>query len=356
MDERSFITWLKDNHLFRAVHDNSLFFKKILSENLGVKKNSFLLIAGDLGEARARVPAMMMGCYLLAAKRLGYQYILVFQKPKKRGMSACRELISAMSHLPPKGYLTLSLSGKLGSMKSLGKSFRKYIRHNDHRFLSTTGLAELPTFMFSKLVRTMTVDYAAMERKGEKLKRMLDAAKMVRIITDAGTNLKISVDGCTAIANTGVYPNFGGNIPGGEVYIPPKKNQVEGTLIIDGSAKIQNGTLLIKDPIRVRIKEGRIVSIEGKKEARALKETLAEAEKRAKYPWGIRRVGELGIGLNPNAGMIGPTIINEKTLGTAHIAFGSNAWFGGSIYAITHLDQVFLNPKIWVDGKRVIVR
>ena len=86
-----------------------------------------------------------------------------------------------------------------------------------------------------------------------------------------------------------------------------------------------------------------------------LEQTLLNAEKRAKHPWGIRRIGELGIGINEKARICGPTIINEKTLGTAHIALGSNAWFGGNIYAIVHLDQVFKDPKIWVDGQRIRV-
>ena len=44
-------------------------------------------------------------------------------------------------------------------------------------------------------------------------------------------------------------------------------------------------------------------------------------------------------------------IVDDKTLGTAHIGIGSNYWFGGSIYAIIHLDQVFKNPAIYLDGK-----
>ena len=55
--------------------------------------------------------------------------------------------------------------------------------------------------------------------------------------------------------------------------------------------------------------------------------------------------------MNPKAKIIGAMIIDDKTLGTAHIGIGSNYWFGGNIYAIIHLDQVFRNPKIYLDGK-----
>jgi leucyl aminopeptidase (aminopeptidase T) len=50
---------------------------------------------------------------------------------------------------------------------------------------------------------------------------------------------------------------------------------------------------------------------------------------------------------------MGAMIIDDKTLGTAHIGIGSNYWFGGSIYAFIHLDQVFKSPMIYFDGKKL---
>ena len=44
-------------------------------------------------------------------------------------------------------------------------------------------------------------------------------------------------------------------------------------------------------------------------------------------------------------------IVDDKSLGTAHIGIGSNYWFGGDIYAIIHLDQVFKNPAVYFDGE-----
>ena len=60
---------------------------------------------------------------------------------------------------------------------------------------------------------------------------------------------------------------------------------------------------------------------------------------------------ELGIGLNPKAKLVGAMIMDDKVKGTGHIGIGSNYWFGGTIYAVTHFDQVFRNPKIFLDDK-----
>ena len=84
-----------------------------------------------------------------------------------------------------------------------------------------------------------------------------------------------------------------------------------------------------------------------------LENTLEWAKEHSKHPGSIHRIGELGIGFNPKAKIIGSTLVDEKTKGTAHIGIGSNYWFGGNIYAIVHLDQIFKNPEIKVDGKQL---
>ena len=99
------------------------------------------------------------------------------------------------------------------------------------------------------------------------------------------------------------------------------------------------------------IEDGNIVNIGGNEEARQLEAALKWAASVAKNPGNVRRICELGIGLNPQASIIGAMIVDDKTLGTAHIGIGSNYWFGGNIYAIIHLDQVFKNPSVYLDGE-----
>ena len=84
-----------------------------------------------------------------------------------------------------------------------------------------------------------------------------------------------------------------------------------------------------------------------------LEKTFQAFEDRAKYPERVRFVSELGVGINPAAVLIGSMIMDEKVLGTAHIAFGSNSWFGGDIKTIFHGDQVFKNPIFYVDGNKM---
>lgn len=63
-----------------------------------------------------------------------------------------------------------------------------------------------------------------------------------------------------------------------------------------------------------------------------------------------RNVAELGIGTNDKARLTGVILEDEKAWGTIHIAFGSNATFGGTVEAGVHLDAVIMKPTVYIDG------
>ncbi len=94
----------------------------------------------------------------------------------------------------------------------------------------------------------------------------------------------------------------------------------------------------------IDIVDGQIVRIKG----RAPK--LRKIIKNKKYA----NVAELGIGTNPKAKAKGTVLEDEKVLGTAHIAFGNNISFGGKLNVPFHLDCVFSNPTVFIDGKLIM--
>ena len=192
-----------------------------------------------------------------------------------------------------------------------------------------------------------------MKKLSAKIKSKLDRGKTVTITTEKGTKITFNIEGKKAIANIGDYKDraSGGNLPAGEVYIPPNGfDGVEGVVVVDGSMRCDEGTKLLDEPLKLFVEKGKVVKIEGKYKA-LLEKTLLRCENRAKYPERVRSIGELGIGINPGAVLVGSSIMDEKVLGTAHVAIGSNYWFGGDIRTILHLDQVFMNPKIFIDGQ-----
>ncbi|MFC1705032.1 aminopeptidase, partial [Nanoarchaeota archaeon] len=236
-----------------------------------------------------------------------------------------------------------------------GKSYRKFVKSRNHRFVSTPSLGRLSNDKFPILVDSINIDYNALKESANKLKPTFDDGKELHVTAPGGTDLFMDIGGKESLNNIGEYklPGTGGNMPAGEIYTAPSGKKINGKIVIDTSLSYRGGSTVVQNPVTLVVEDGKVVDIQGSKEADILKATLEWAESKAKHPWGIRRIGEFGLGLNPKAKVIGATIVDEKVLGTAHFALGSNYWFGGSIYAIIHLDQIFKSPTIYVDGEQL---
>ena len=354
MDTVESLNWLKKNNLYELSEKLTLQIKKVFAPCLGVKDEK-ILVVGDTGSENRNIAAVLSGAYYLAAQQLSLDAKLVFQKVKSRGDVADEDVISSLSDLPGSNVIILNLSDKLGNIKDLGKSFRRWVKKKNHRFVSAMSLGDLKTDKTGLITDAMDVSYKPFQANHKKLKKQFDNTDEIHITTEAGTDLYYNIKGINGIVADGNYtaPGSGGNLPAGEVYAPPNGKRIEGKIVIDGSSRVQNGTLLIKEPITLKVKDGNIIEMSGGKEAKELENTLNWAASVAKHPGSVRRICELGIRLNPKAKIIGATIVDDKVLGTAHVGIGSNYWFGGNIYAIIHLDQVFRNPKIYFDGKLV---
>ncbi len=327
-------------------------FSKVLKSCLKVKDEEILVVS-DYGAEENKLAAMMAYGYYKAAIVKGFRSRIIFQDTKKGFMHADDNVINDLKMLGERGIVVLCLSNKLGRLGLLGKSFRNFCKDNNHRFISASGLGGVSSAKFDLFMESISVNYSRMKKHGLRLKNKLDKAKIIRVKTKAGTDVTFNVEGKKAVANAGDYKEAGkgGNVPSGEVYIPPKGfDGVNGIVIIDGSMRCDEGTMLLKEPLKLVIKEGKLIQIEGAHKD-LLENTLIRREDRAKYPERVRMIGELGIGINPGAVLMGSSILDEKVLGTAHVAIGSNYWFGGDIRTVLHLDQVFLNPRIFLDGK-----
>ncbi len=76
----------------------------------------------------------------------------------------------------------------------------------------------------------------------------------------------------------------------------------------------------------------------------------------AVYARNTRSLGELGIGLNPAARILGNMLNDEKVYGTCHLAMGYN--YDEDAPALTHLDGLVIAPTLTAilpGGKRRII-
>ena len=351
MKGKECLQWLKKEGVLDIAKKHYKCIGKVFKECLAANKNDKVLIMGDTGIKGNNLSAALSACYYLYAKEKGFKTEIVMGESKTRGDVADEDVANALFDFAPYNIIITSLSDRLGSLGKK-KSYRKICREKPVKFVTSTSLGYIPTGYITQLMNLFTIDYKTLRRRQNKLKLYLDNAKKITVKTDAGTNITLDVEGVSAISADGNFKHYGtgGNLPAGEVYIAPNENKVNGKFVVDASSRNRFKTELVREPVTVKVKNGMITKIEGGVEADLYKDSLKWAANRAKYPSRVKKIAELGIGMNKHAKVIGTTIIDEKSYGTAHIASGSNYWFGGTIRTIIHLDQVFRNPKIYVDG------
>ena len=325
--------------------------QRVLIECLNAKKEELLIIT-DTGWEGKRIALILGTGYKIAGDTIGLKTTIVQQKPKMTSEPAEEQVLTALKNLPRKSIIIATLSNKLGQIRGLTRSYRNYLKIKNHRYVTTPSLGFLQTQNISLITKALDVNYTELREQHEIVRQQLINAKNIQVTTPAGTDFTITQAG-TPISSNGDYrnPGTGGNLPAGEVYIPVENSR--GTIIIDGSVRTSTNTYIIQKPVTLTILNGKVTSITEGTEAQDLKESIKKAQQKTKYPERILHIGEFGIGLNTNAQISGTTILDEKVYGTAHIALGSNYWFGGTNKTIIHLDQVFKNPTIIVDGKKL---
>lgn len=330
-------------------------FWSVLKTCLKIKKDEKILIITDYGMTNHNMAYLLAKGYQKALEKKGYTVEFLVQDIKKGFMHVDSHVRLALDMLPEKNIIIMSLSNKLGRFGDR-RSFRQFAKERGHRFLSASGLKDARNSQFPLFMEAMGVNYARMQKKGKAIKKLWDKGKKIKITTEAGTDLEVDIEEMEAINNTGDYskPGFGGNLPAGEVYIAPKGIKgVSGKVVLDGSIRHESGSKLLSSSLTMYIEKGAIVKMDGE-DAKLMEDTFKLFEARAKFPERVRLIGEIGIGINPGAVLIGLALMDEKVEGTAHIGIGSNAWFGGAIKTIFHGDQTFKNPTFYIDGKKMI--
>ncbi|MCG2756974.1 MAG: hypothetical protein L6263_00880, partial [Desulfobacteraceae bacterium] len=127
------------------------------------------------------------------------------------------------------------------------------------------------------------------------------------------------------------------------MYIAPKN--ANGVFVVDGSL---SGFGLLDSPLEITVRNRYATSIKGKL-ADKLKAMLDRIGEKA------HNIAELGIGINPEAKLIGNVLEDEKVGGTVHIALGDNSCFGGDVIAGIHLDGIIKKPVLFLDGEKFIL-
>ena len=195
--------------------------------------------------------------------------------------------------------------------------------------------------------RCIDIDYNELSTLTRGVADRFSEAKEVEIKSDAGTDIYFTLSGNKAFYFDGLCREKGKitSHPSGVVAVALEEKQAEGTWIIDASAA-QLG--LVHSPIRVEVTEGIASIVSNSEQSDQFRKILSEGDENS---W---KICEVGCGTNAKAIYIGKLIEDERVQGSAHIGFGGNIHFGGSIQSVTHIDAATRNPTVTLDGTTII--
>lgn len=183
----------------------------------------------------------------------------------------------------------------------------------------------------------MNVDYKAMSKKIEPLKKLMENTDKVRIV-GLDTDITFSIKGMPAIPCCGTA-----NIPDGELYTAPIKNTVNGVITYNTPSPYHGN---IFNNIRLEFKDGQIVNCSSSENTDLLKEIFDTDE-------GARYIGEFSLGFNPKiTSPMGDILYDEKIMGSLHFTPGRcyEDCDNGNISSI-HWDLVLIQTPEYGGGE-----
>jgi leucyl aminopeptidase (aminopeptidase T) len=190
------------------------------------------------------------------------------------------------------------------------------------------------------LARLMSAEFDEMAKRCAAVAQLLTDADEAHLTCPRGTDFRVDLRGREGIPDDGdlTAPGIFGNLPCGEGFIAPAGG--EGTIV----AQTEPLTGMQDEPLRIEVRDGALHS--------ATNETFLAALD-AHAPKG-RNLAELGVGTNDQATLTGNVLEDEKILGTAHVAFGASASFGGNVTVPVHLDVVVIDATLTIGDTKVL--
>jgi leucyl aminopeptidase (aminopeptidase T) len=301
-----------------------------IAHNLAVKQGEQIAIIADYD-----TDFLVVDAFAAAARALEAEPSIIIIPPReKAGMPPNKVVIEALK----------------GADVGISPASTSFVHIPEIRSLWENGkfrYSTAPALTTEMMVKgAATADYEEVNRITQKLAKVLEGGKTLRLTTEEGTDLHADMEGMPIVPCAGLAKSPGDHAcyPDGEAAQAPRPGTAEGVIVFNVSMHMLG---LINEPIRLTVERGRAINIEGGKEAMQLKEIIKGVEN-------ADNIGEISIATNPKALIIGNISEDKRGYGRVHIALGSGFAYGQGIRSPLHLDGVLLNPKYELDGKVIV--
>lgn len=178
-------------------------------------------------------------------------------------------------------------------------------------------------------------------------------AKKMRVTTPAGTDVSFELN-----PNYVMTCDFGeASVPGmhmcpGQLNVIPEFGTVNGTIVFDGSITPPFGRI-VKDPVKLTVKNSDIVNFEGGTDATVFEKWLKDFNDDK-----MLKIAHVAYGLNPGAILTGNVVEDERVWGCTEWGIG----FVSALEAppngqdaVSHSDGICLSSSVWIDDKPMMI-
>ncbi|MCS7126737.1 MAG: aminopeptidase [Aigarchaeota archaeon] len=202
------------------------------------------------------------------------------------------------------------------------------------------------------IVRTIgRVNIPVLYEFQRRLAEITSRARKIRITSPAGMDIEFENDPSRPVLVEGEVAGPGEYMLFGQVDWAPIEETINGRIVFDGSIWPPHELGLLKEPIILEVKNGRIIDIKGGREAKIFERWLRSFNDEKMY-----YVAHLSYGCNPGAKLTGNILEDERVWGVVEWGIGSqSSTFKGRLgLASSHTDGICLNPTLTADDEIII--
>ncbi|MCD6229914.1 MAG: aminopeptidase [Candidatus Diapherotrites archaeon] len=307
--------------------------KSAVEKCLAIKKGEEILIITD--EKKIRIATLLADECI----KIGAKVTTVFLQKTQRPLTEIPKCIEKAAIACDVAMTPFSSFHEEGTFR-----FRliKLLAENNAR------VAHMPNIPLSAIESgAIGADFKEIKKASEKITEKLKGSDEITIVSGKNKKLTFSIKNAKTLIDDGnlTKPGNWGNLPAGEAFLVPVPETGNGEFECNVTA---GGIGKIMTPITLVFENGKIVKINGKSsQADKIRNAIKNAT------GGKDILCEFGIGTNPFAKQCGNTLVDEKLMGTCHIAVGENTGFGGNNSSSIHIDFVTSNPKFFSGEKEL---
>lgn len=313
---------------------------KLVDKVLHIRPGEEVVITADSGSDWRVVVATAQAVRLAGAKPL----VLWFNMARGVGMEAERDV-------PAKSIRAAVLSSDVWiefnkSWLLYSSIYEEAVKSGRIRYLILVGMdADMMVRMIGR------VNIEALFEFQKKLQSIIAGSREFSLTSPEGTSMTFENDPSRPILVEGEVIGPGDYAPVGQVDWAPLEESINGTFVADGSIYPPAELGLLKKPVKLTIEKGRIIGIEGGREAEILRKWLEDMGDPNMY-----NVAHIALGCHPNAKLTGNILEDERVWGAVDWGFGSQSpTFKGKLgIATSHFDAVALGATLTVDGELLI--